>query len=194
LPCADRRQLISKRADLLYAFVVSFWRRVSIGLVLGAACAPFAVNDPVLDASVASPDAAADVVTLPEPDAGARPLGNGIACHTDGGETCPPGNACCEVWGGGVDHCIERSTSDSCPGEDAGGTSVIDCDDPNDCAAGQICCGVLTLDTFAKFHAQCRADCTGAGRLRLCRAAADCPTGTCTALSQALAGPFSACE
>jgi hypothetical protein len=175
---------------LLYGFVVRF-RRASIVLALGAACTPFSVDAPVLDASVAPADAAVDVPV----EAAPRPLGNGIACHMDGGDHCPPGNACCEVWGGGDDHCIERTTSDGCPGLDAGGTSVIDCDDPGDCASGETCCGVQTLTVFIKFHAQCRDTCNGPGDLRLCTKAADCPTGsTCTQLDIKTVGPFSACE
>ena len=183
---------------------------MAVGLVALAACSPFGNQPTPQDGGQ---DGAPTTPARDEPDGGAfgdaaitdaaigvdaeaGPRGDGVRCQSESVlVSCQPGDACCLVWQNGIDHCIPATTSPTCPGEDPSRTSVVACDDPHDCGAGEACCGLFQAGPVIFFEARCLAPtaCTGSDKKRLCRSNADCVCQM-SGRSQDTAGPYSACN
>ena len=82
--------------------------------------------------------------------------GEGVSCG---------GGATCSIAAG--EHCCEDATLHCSTG--ACGYHEYDCDGPEDCPGGEVCC-------FPGDRAACRAGCAPTGVV-LCHAASDCPAG-----------------
>jgi hypothetical protein len=120
-------------------------------------------NPYVFDASLADaqePDAPA--ADAGEPDA----RGNGIACMS-ASVTCSPGRVCCVQ--------SNDCTYDALCGEP--GSCLNDgmvCDGPEDCPAGESCCGYLA---GGGFNSHCAAAC--GAEWTVCHGSPDCGGGVC---------------
>lgn len=121
---------------------------------------PPGTDAPVIDPDVPAdtPPARPDVPTI-TPDAGGP---SGVGC---GAVTCAAPDACCIA--GDVAFCTPAS---ECRG------STIRCDGPEDCSAGEICCG--SGDRGGDFATVCQAAVEPCG-IRVCHGSADCGGGNC---------------
>ncbi len=132
---------------------------------------------PVLDAEpIDAADAGAFLPSPPdaacrERDAGfaVANCGNGgargVACGT---QVCRDGTPTCCRGDGGTAECKNTCGADAV---------YLDCDSPDDCAEGQVCCGYAMS---AGVRAVCAKDCGGLPAIALCTDASHCRSGSCT--------------
>jgi len=133
--------------------------------------------DGAFDASVEETDGATE---------GGAPIGGGpssgdIACGILNPTRCnaAAGERCC-ILAPGIDHCIGPDEACECTGPDCV-TTVAECDGPEDCDDGQVCCG--TFDGQAYVSIRCQASCEGSDERELCHpGGAPCsnPSASCT--------------
>ncbi len=147
------------------------------------------------DTSVAVDDAGSECGTAaklfaPKPDGG---IFCPFSATTTGGKDiyCAETEQCCEnAKGSGASTCVAKGTA--CP---VTGATAWECEDPSNCAAGQVCCAhssaagtpvTVGSDTCGPFLSKfsgtkCAASCA-AGELVVCEQQSECAMGTCTAV------------
>lgn len=95
-------------------------------------------------------------------DAGAH----AVSC---GAEICRDGTpVCCRGDGGTAPDCRDSCVSD---------TVFLECDSPDDCAEGQVCCGYAMSSGI---RAVCAETCGPPPEIALCTSSAQCRNGSCT--------------
>lgn len=171
---------------------------VAVIATVAAACSTFSSSSGEPDAAAPMPpsdaavqdqattdapqgvDAADAGVVVPDPDAACRErdAGYAIANCTDAGvhsvscgsQVCQDGTPiCCRGDGGGTPaDCRASCTSD---------TVFLECDSPDDCGEGQVCCG---LAMSAGIRAVCAKECGPLPYLALCTSSLHCRNGSCT--------------
>lgn len=105
---------------------------------------------------------------------------------------CTTGQTCCQCDRGEADagrftSCQANSAACVCA-NDAGFGAIWECDEKNDCPAGQVCClsdtPIVDNTCATKYFSTrttgsaCKANC-GAGEATVCGTQADCTAGTC---------------
>jgi len=83
---------------------------------------------------------------------------------------CNVGDKCC-VLSPGLDYCDSASATCQCSNGNCNITEVT-CDGNEDCGAGQMCCGIISGNTYTK--TVCQASCNGTTEREICH-----PNGTC---------------
>lgn len=104
-------------------------------------------------------------------------IGSGkVGCFSvaDGGQECPAGTACCELFPFGQNRCI--TSLDACDCGPNHQCAVFGCDAPEDCP-GQVCCAAFTPGPgVVEFAAStCKDACAPTGEVVVCSTDADCP-------------------
>jgi hypothetical protein len=139
---------------------------------------------------LASPDAGpGDAGLLPGPaDAAAPPPALGPTCGVGLPVVCELGSELCCVRSLDTDTCVAADALGACDCPIQGcDVLTVRCDGPEDCDAGQVCCGTLSGgNNYSEF--QCAASCDHTGMQRIaCHIGSDmCPAGTICANSQLL--------
>lgn len=104
-------------------------------------------------------------------------IGSGqVSCSDvgDGGQGCPAGTACCELFPFGQNSCVTSLGACNCV--DNHPCPVYGCDAPEDCP-GQVCCAAFNpRPGFHEFAASsCKDSCAATGEVVVCSTDADCP-------------------
>jgi hypothetical protein len=101
------------------------------------------------------------------------------------GGLCPAGQQCCAVAGAFPNESKGCHPVGTCP---VGSFSVA-CDGPEDCAAGELCCGTHST---AYSSIVCQATCDGANEYVMCGGndASLCPVGQACNVSDSLPGYY----
>jgi hypothetical protein len=132
---------------------------------------------PLLDAERI--DADAGIVVVPEADASCRDRDAGYAipnCGDGGARAVACGAQVCQE--GTPTCCRGDGTSADCRSSCGSDTVYLECDSPNDCAEGQVCCGYAMSSGI---RAVCAKSCGLAPALALCTSSSQCRNGNCTA-------------
>ena len=164
-----------------------------------AACTTFGSSTPEPDASAPAPDA-----TVSEPERDAAPIldADRIDVADSGAVVASPPDAACrdrdagyaiancgdggaravacgsQVCRDGTPACCRGDgTTADCKNSCGADVVYLDCDSPDDCAEGQVCCGYAMS---AGIRAVCAKNCGVAPAIALCTNSAHCRSGSCT--------------
>lgn len=104
-------------------------------------------------------------------------------------KTCDPGLFCCDTPSGSTPASSCIASTATCPTTSPKAGATWECDAPQHCGTGKVCCGQGTPklrtgctyeEVFPALGSKCEATC-GATEYIICEAPADCPSGkTCT--------------
>jgi hypothetical protein len=92
--------------------------------------------------------------------------------------TCNTGEKCC-VLAPGLDYCESPSATCQCTNGNCNITEVT-CDGNEDCGSGQMCCGIISGNSYAK--TVCQSSCNGTTEREICHPGGTCvtPNTTCS--------------
>jgi hypothetical protein len=141
---------------------------------------------PATDAGMAGGDAAMqrDGSSPSLDQGGAVP---GTSCGVGLPTLCAPGSEKCCVRSLAADTCIAADAACDC---ELNGCTVMEayCDGPEDCAAGEVCCGTLATDSSGYDSFACATQCQSSGNQRAaCHVGeTECPSSYICANSQLL--------
>lgn len=113
-------------------------------------------------------DASIEEAGVPDssPPIGGGPSSGDITCGILAPDRCDvaAGERCC-ILVPGIDHCIGPDESCECTGPDCLAT-VAECDGPEDCDDGQVCCGTFSGEGYSRI--KCQASCDEDDQRELC--------------------------